>query len=159
MTRRKSATSNVAAHRQKKRPTSTYRRGVPSNKPSPRGEQFAQFIRDARSRAGIPQDTLAERAGVNRTTIIRWESGAAERPDPEQVRRVCAVLGVDPRWAAVALGYLTDEEVRGTGHAPLSLDIEEVLTILQDPAVPPESKNEWVQYLKYLYIKARRTAG
>lgn len=152
---RRYATHNVGGRRLRQRQQTAYGHGVPSQN-SPRGERFAQFIKEARTQAGIPQDTLADRAGVNRTTVIRWESGAAERPDPEQVRRVCEVLGVDARWAAVALGYLTAEEVHGTGGARQSAEIEEVLNILEDPTVPAGKKAEWVAYLKYIRNEAYR---
>lgn len=132
-----------------------YRQHVPSS-PNPRGEQFAALIREARSTAGISQDALADRAGVNRSTVIRWEGGDASRPDPDQVRRVCRVLGIDPRRAAVALGYLAPEEVDPVGAARMDPHLEEVLTILQDPAVPASEKDNWIDYLKFLQARARQ---
>ncbi|NIL65014.1 helix-turn-helix domain-containing protein, partial [Salinispora arenicola] len=94
---------------------------------------------------------VIEEAGLSRSTYLRWEAGRVERPDPEQVRAVCRVLTIDPREAAVALGYLTREEI-GLGPEPprmFDATVEEVVQILQDPAVSEIEKREWVQYLKF----------
>jgi transcriptional regulator with XRE-family HTH domain len=131
-----------------------YRHHVPGS-PKSRGEQFAALIRDARTVAGITQDALADQAGVNRSTIIRWEGGDASRPDPDQVRRVCRALGVDPRRAAVALGYLSPEDIDPVGTARTNPHLEEVLAILEDPAVPQSEKENWIDYLRFLQVRAR----
>lgn len=135
-----------------------YRHVVPSDT-TQRGEQFAALIRQARADAGLSQDALADRASINRSTVIRWESGDASRPDPDQVRRVCLVLGIDPRRAAVALGYLTKDEVEGPQLQQLDPAIEEVLDILQDPTVAEDEKRNWITYLRYLRDKGRSQAG
>lgn len=60
-------------------------------------------------------------------------------------------LGIDLREAAVALGYLTRDEV-GLGPEPprvFDATVEEVIEILQDPNVSDTEKFEWVQYLRY----------
>lgn len=156
-----SATPDVADQQQAQRPAGPYRHAVPSQ-PNPRGRAFAELIRAARKAAGLSQDEVAEAADVSRTTIIRWESGDATRPDSDQVRRVCAVIGLDPRRAAIALGYLTAEEVWGTEAPQPSVpsEIEEVLEILQDPNVDPAEKAAWVKYLRYIRDQSRqRSAG
>lgn len=135
-----------------------YGQPVPS-KTNPRGENFANLIRNGRQAAGISQDALAEQAGLNRSTVIRWESGDASRPDPDQVRRVCQILHIDPRRAAISLGYLTQEEVDGVPRSTLAPAVEEVLDILGDPTVPDTEKNEWIAYLRYLRDKRRPQAG
>lgn len=116
-------------------------------------QTFADLIRTAREAKGWTQEQLEaatadnDGAHVSISTISRWERGLADRPDPEHVRRICAALGVDPRRAAVALGYLTAEEVE-PGAALLDPEIEEVLRILPD--VPEDERRKWIQYLKYL---------
>lgn len=134
--------------------------GVPSI-PNPRGEQFARLIRDARKQAGMSQDDLAEQAGVNRSTVIRWESGDASRPDPDQVRAVCIILGIDPQQAAIALGYLRPEDLPApdTGGRKLDPRILEVIEALEDPNVSETEKQEWVKYLMYLRQQARPARG
>lgn len=137
-----------------------YLQRVPAS-PSPRGDAFGALIRESRQRKGWTQDRLVEESGVSRATITRWEAGDARRPDPEQVRAVCAALGIDPRLAAVALGYLTKEDIAPSGpRARLDPSIEEVIAILQDPNVPDATKADWVAYLKFLSDqRTRRAAG
>lgn len=139
----------------------TYRHDVPSPT-NPRGAAFAALLREARRERGWTQDTLVEASGVSRSTILRWEGGDASRPDPDQVRAVCLALGIDPLRAAVALGYLTPEDLRPSGEPrrPLDPTQEEVLDILQDPEVPAAEKAAWVEYLRYLRTqKGSRRAG
>jgi transcriptional regulator with XRE-family HTH domain len=126
---------------------------------------FADLIRTAREAKGWSQEQLeaatADGHGehVSVSTISRWERGQAGRPEPTHVRMVCRALGLDPRKAAVALGFLTREEVYGPAAGALPGDLEEILTILQDPTVPDATKNEWKSYLRYLQDKAHRQAG
>ena len=130
-----------------------------------RPETFANLIRGAREAKGWSQEQLelATRgiAGehVSVSTISRWERGQAGRPEPEHVRKVCKALGIDPRRAAVALGYLTQEEVEPRRGAELPADIEEVLTILEDPKLPQDDRNKWIDYLKYLHRQAQQQAS
>lgn len=119
---------------------------------------FAELIVEGRRQRGWSQDELEAESGVSRSTLSRWERGLADKPEPAHVRAVCAALGLDPRRAAVALGYLTQEEVDGD-HPRLDPNIEEVLAILQDPAVPGAEKESWIDYLKFLQAKARNRAG
>ncbi|MBR6966293.1 MAG: helix-turn-helix domain-containing protein [Clostridia bacterium] len=46
-----------------------------------------------RKQAGLTQETLAERVGVARQTIVKWESGEST-PDLEAAGRLAEVLGV-----------------------------------------------------------------
>lgn len=122
---------------------------------TPTGHRFAVLIRAARQGKGLSQAALGEESGVERQTIIRYESGKTRNPDPEALRAVCAVLEVDVREALVALGYLTREEISLTAP-PTSEDeqIRQVIAILQDPQVPSAEKASWVDYLKYLHERA-----
>ncbi len=81
----------------------------PTNKPERLGDAFAVLVRRARRDRDWSQRDLASRAGVNRTTIIRFESGAASNPQPEALKAVCAALEIDQQDALRALGYLTDK--------------------------------------------------
>lgn len=60
------------------------------------------FIR-ARKAAGYSQESLAERLGVDRTTVARWESGEYA-PQPWQRPRIAEAFGV----SLCALGELLD---------------------------------------------------
>ena len=49
-------------------------------------------IREARERMGISQEILAERMGVSRQAVSKWEVGAAA-PTPENLQRLSQILG------------------------------------------------------------------
>src|ERR1051325_15743 len=132
-----SATSNGGKVPLQRTPENTYGDAVP-NPGKARAERFAKLIYDARTQAGITQDDLADQSGLNRSTIIRWEAGETSRPEPDQVRAVCRVLGVDPRRAAVALGFLTEEEAGGQTEARIDPRVEEVLRLLESGQLPTE---------------------
>lgn len=135
----------------------TYRDDV---QPNPRGEQFGRLIRDYRDRAGLTQEQLEAASGVSRSTIARWERGDANNPNPDQVRAVCQRLGIDPRRAAIALGYLTDDELHTAAGGPqLNPTQEEVVEILADPRLDPNDIAKWVDYLRYLRTQTRRPNG
>jgi transcriptional regulator with XRE-family HTH domain len=53
-------------------------------------------LRELREDQVLSQKELAERAGVDKTTIIRLESGKGG-VHPRTVRKLAAVLGVEPR--------------------------------------------------------------
>ena len=125
-------------------------------------QTFANLIRTAREAKGWSQEQLEQATGtggahVSVSTISRWERGQAGRPEPEHVRKVCKALGIDPRRAAVALGYLTEDEI----GPPLPLDpkVKAVLDMIEDPALPAAEREQWIGYLKYLYDRARQQAG
>ena len=54
---------------------------------------LAKRIAACRKQAGLSQEKLAERMGVSRQTISRWETGEA-RPDLEKFEQLCGVFSV-----------------------------------------------------------------
>ncbi|MFY1634266.1 helix-turn-helix domain-containing protein [Solwaraspora sp. WMMB335] len=127
---------------------------APPNKP---GDRFAQLIRSARKKAGLTQDDLANHTGISRSSIIRWEHSHSNRPDPQGVRVVCSFLGIDPREAAIALGYLSRNEAYSSAPKILDPLAEEVIEILADPNIPDTEKEHWIDYLRFLANKHRPT--
>lgn len=54
----------------------------------------ADQIREAREQAGMTQETLAERLGVSRQAVSKWEMGNAE-PSLENLSALAEILGVE----------------------------------------------------------------
>jgi len=112
--------------------------------------RFAELIQLTREQRGWTQDELADRAGVSRPTINRYEQAKTRTPDPETARRIFVALKLDPRRIPVLLGYVTEEEMglppepSRTFHATT----EDAIAILEDPAVDSRVKAEWVRYLQ-----------
>ncbi len=148
-------TRDVSGMMQTRATHGAYRVRVPQQ-PNPRGEAFGALVREARREAGMTQEELVDRSGVSRSTILRWESGDASRPDPDQVRALCLALGVDPRRAAVALGYLSPEDLDLPGGPTLDPKVAEAVRLLEDPRIPAAEKESIVGYLRYL---ANRPTG
>jgi transcriptional regulator with XRE-family HTH domain len=69
---------------------------------SERKGRFAYALRRARERRGLTAPQLAERLGVVRGTVNRWEDPARkDAPSILQLGALCSALGVDPRLFAV----------------------------------------------------------
>jgi len=56
-------------------------------------EDIAEALRILRKRKGLTQENLAERLGVSRITVARWESGQ-RKPSTEQLLRLSKILEV-----------------------------------------------------------------
>ena len=52
-------------------------------------------VREARTRAGLTQETLARQSGLTRGSITNIESGA-QAPPPYRLARLAAALAVEP---------------------------------------------------------------
>ena len=56
---------------------------------------FQQWFKLARSRAGVSQRSIAESLGLSVQTVGNWEGGrSVPSLDPDQMLRLCGVLGV-----------------------------------------------------------------
>ncbi|WP_245603520.1 helix-turn-helix domain-containing protein [Salinispora cortesiana] len=80
--------------------------------PGSEHEAFARLLRVQRAKRGLRQEDVADASGVSPHTILQWEAGNGRSPQPAQVRAVCRALGINPLEVAVALGYLSEDEVR-----------------------------------------------
>ena len=52
---------------------------------------FGDNLSKSRKKAGLSQEELAEKMGLTRQTISKWETGASV-PDVEELQRLCAAL-------------------------------------------------------------------
>lgn len=68
-------------------------------------------IRDAREKAGITQEELAEQMDVSRQTISRWETGAT-RPSADNLARLSQLLGI-PADALLGVEPIPPAEIPG----------------------------------------------
>jgi predicted ATPase/DNA-binding XRE family transcriptional regulator len=59
-------------------------------------EPFAAALRRLRTRSGLTQEQLAERAGLSTNAISALERGERRHPYPHTVRALASALGVDP---------------------------------------------------------------
>lgn len=59
-------------------------------------DYFAGRLRELREAAGLTQEQLADRAGVKRDAVARWEAGKRE-PGWSNILALASALGVDCR--------------------------------------------------------------
>ena len=60
-----------------------------------------------RKELGMSADYVAERIGVSRSTVFRYESGDIEKLPVDSVYPIAKVLSVSPRWL---MGWDDDEQ-------------------------------------------------
>lgn len=88
-----------------------------------------ELIREARLLAGLSQYDLADRAGVPRPSVARWERGAVE-PGFDTVRRLLRSCGFD----VSLVRYEPDEAIEARLGGTLELTPQErVLAMLGAP--------------------------
>lgn len=136
--------------------TSTY--GDPVAVEEEAGKRFAALLREYRLAAKLKQEDVAERSGVSLRTISRWEGGDLRRPELEDVKAVCRVIGLSTVLAGVALGLLAPEDVEHLPEPPPPPDPmqDEAIAILRDPEMPEETKRAALHYLRYLRAQTER---
>lgn len=124
-----------------------------------RGAAFGALIRTAFDASGWTQDRFALETGISRATLNRWLAGHAKHPEADQVRAACRALGIDPRRAAVALGYLTEDDLspNTTPAMAYTSEVGEALEILADPDLPEAKRAEALSYLRWVRSEAQRT--
>jgi transcriptional regulator with XRE-family HTH domain len=92
-----------------------------------------EIIKEARLLAGLSQDGLAERIGVPRQSIARWERGTVE-PGFDTVRRLLRSCGFD----VSLVRYQSDEVVDARLSGRLELTPQErLLALLGEPSKKP----------------------
>lgn len=57
---------------------------------------LADSVRRHREAAGLSQLALANKTGMQASTILRLEQGEVKAPDPDKLQRLAVALGVDP---------------------------------------------------------------
>lgn len=95
--------------------------------------KIGKKISQMRKLKGVTQESLAEKIGVSRQTVFKWESDAMQ-PTFDKMQALCSVLGVD-------VEYFTREEgvippVKEEGH--LSETENPAKTIAVSQAIPVE---------------------
>lgn len=97
-------------------------------------------LRDARTNAGLTQPKLAERAGLDWTTISQIENGASA-PDLATMEAISDALGVSLDTAAGRMGQERRESAQRFWHEPLTPPAA------SDKAGPPWAARSEVQKL------------
>lgn len=94
--------------------------------------KIGKKISQMRKLKGFTQESLAEKIGVSRQTVFKWESDAMQ-PTFDKMQALCSVLGVD-------VEYFTREEgvippVREEGHPSETENPVKAVAVSQDISV------------------------
>jgi transcriptional regulator with XRE-family HTH domain len=77
---------------------------------SPGNYELGDYIKRHRMAAGLTMEQLAERAGVFRSSIHRWETGK-RTPGAADLARLARALGVDFEDLFTLAGFVTPQEL------------------------------------------------
>ena len=105
--------------------------------------EFGEMLRGARLAAGLSQNELGRRSGVNPGTINRLETGEREPTGREQVQALADALGLSPAEAdrlAAAAGF-EPEALARLGLADPTLVL--VADILSDATIPLAQRQDF----------------
>ena len=94
--------------------------------------KIGKKISQMRKLKGFTQESLAEKIGVSRQTVFKWESDAMQ-PTFDKMQTLCSVLGVD-------VEYFTREEgvippVKEEGHPSETENPAKAVAVSQDISV------------------------
>jgi transcriptional regulator with XRE-family HTH domain len=105
--------------------------------------EFGERLRRERLAAGLSQNELGRRAGVNPGTINRLETGEREPPGRDQALALAEALGLAPaeRDRLLAAAELLPDPVARLGAADPTLVL--VADILGDATIPTPERDEF----------------
>ena len=106
---------------------------------------FADKLIDLRKRSGWSQEELADRLGVSRQSVSKWES-AQSVPDMNRILKLSELFGV-------STDYLLKDELGPEGLARESLPVPDT-----EPPLRQLSMEEASAFLEYRSLAARRIA-
>ncbi len=108
-------------------------------------------LRKRRQAVGLTQEELAERVGVNRSTIVRWENGTTAGPRPRQRPTLAEAL----RISIDELEYLLARQ-KPSSEDPAQADSGTPGTVELDPG---DFEGEAVQRREFLALAGTSLAG
>lgn len=118
--------------------------------------RWAALVSTYREAAQMTKVALAQRLGVDRGTITRWETGAYRPDDPDVVARFADLFRIDLDTALAAAGLRPVGAAAPEVPAPLDPNLVEAQAMLDDPRVPPEVKAQVHVMLQAMIDLARQ---
>ena len=99
---------------------------------------MGQRIHDKREAAGLTVEELADKIGVSRQTVYKWEKGMVKNIDRDYIGKMAAIFHCDPEW----LMHMEDsKEVSIIYSAPGREPIEALIKNPDTtPIIGPQSK-------------------
>lgn len=93
-------------------------------------ESFGTLLRRLRKKADLTQEDLAERLGVDKSTISKWEKDASRPRDRDHYYALADALGVSPTTLGSAAGEMVSDP--DLSAAELKALVEEMRAFIAD---------------------------
>ncbi|MEU4772926.1 helix-turn-helix transcriptional regulator [Micromonospora sp. NPDC023644] len=119
---------------------------------TPERGNWATYVTRVREHVGMTKSELARRLGVDRGTVIRWESGKSRPEDAVVVTAFAELfdLDVDEALTAAGLRVSATPAARPNRDAPLDPDLKVIMRRLTNPDVSEAEKTTIRATLRYL---------
>ena len=108
-------------------------------------------LRKRRQTVGLTQEDLAERVGVNRSTVVRWENGTTDGPRPRQRPRLAEALRIsidELEYLLVQHEPSLEDPARASSGTPGTVELD-----------PGDFEGEAVQRREFLALAGTSLAG
>jgi transcriptional regulator len=113
-------------------------------------------LKAARLRAGMTLDDVAQKVGVSRQTIQRYESGVIQNIPSDNIEKMAKALNVSP---GVLMGWESSEtapqSTPALDPASILLDDEEIRTLARkglEDASPEQAEKKKAQFKKIMSV-------
>ena len=97
--------------------------------------EFGERIYNLRKKSGLSQEEFADKLGVSRQAVSKWETGQSV-PDSEKAAAIGAFFGVSLDWL-----------INGTENAASAPAVPEAPAVSEAPAPPAKKRAGWVKAL------------
>lgn len=108
---------------------------------------IGERLREARIRRGLTQAEVAEKLGVTRSVIARYESGINDPPS-ENISKLAEILGVSADYLLGRTDNPTSSN--GSGGPPIEEEFPEVVNVLRRSGkkLTPEDRKRIARIIK-----------
>lgn len=104
--------------------------------------EMKDIIKTRRSELGLTLEEVARRVGVNRGTVLRWETGAIRNLGRDKIAKLAAALQVSPEYL---LGWTEDTDLQ-----------MEISLAAATADLTPEETTSVLNYIAFLKTQRRR---
>ena len=97
---------------------------------------MGQRIHDKREEAGLTVEELADKIGVSRQTVYKWEKGSVKNIDRDYIGKMAKIFHCEPDW----LMHMEDAKEVSIVYSVPGREPIEAIVKKSDPIIGPSSK-------------------
>ena len=91
--------------------------------------EMSEIIRNERKKAGLTQEELAEKLGIQKSAVAKYESGRVENVKRSSIQKMSEIFGCDP---AYLMGFRDNSSTYNSEHDRMTAYAENLLHRLDD---------------------------